>query len=67
MRAWRLILLSLCLAPLAVAASEYPLIDPYPEGGAGEGVAVRLTRSIYKVLLGVAIGILIWGFVRDSG
>jgi len=48
LRALRLILLSLCLAPLAAAASEYPLIDPYPEGGAGEGVAVRLTRSIYK-------------------
>jgi outer membrane protein len=48
LRAWRLILLSLCLAPLAAAAGDYPLVDPYPEGGAGEGIAVRLTRSIYK-------------------
>jgi outer membrane protein len=48
LRAWRLILLSLCLAPLAAAAGDYPLVDPYPEGGSGEGVAVRLTRSMYK-------------------
>ena len=48
LRAWRLILLSLCFAPLAAQASDYPLVDPYPEGGAGEGVSVRLTRSIYK-------------------
>ena len=48
MRAWRLILLSLCLAPLAAGAGDYPLVDPYPEGGAGEGIAVRLTRSMYQ-------------------
>jgi outer membrane protein len=48
LRAWRHLLLSLCLAPLAAAAGDYPLVDPYPEGGAGEGVAVRLTRSMYK-------------------
>lgn len=48
MRAWQVILLLLCLAPLAVQAGDYPLVDPYPEGGAGEGVALRLTRSIYK-------------------
>ena len=27
----------------------------------------RIVRSVYKVLLGVAIGILIWGMVRRSG
>jgi outer membrane protein len=48
LRAWRLILLWLCLAPLAAQAGDYPLVDPYPEGGAGEGIAVRLTRSVYK-------------------
>jgi outer membrane protein len=40
--------LSLCLAPLAAAAGDYPLVDPYPDGGAGEGGAARVTRSIYK-------------------
>jgi hypothetical protein len=29
--------------------------------------AKKVTRSVYKALLGVAIGILIWGFVRNSG
>jgi len=29
--------------------------------------AKHVTRSIYKIILGVAIGILIWGFVRDTG
>ena len=48
MRGWRLILLSICLAPLAAQAGDYPLVDPFPEGGAGEGITVRLTRSIYK-------------------
>ena len=48
MRGWRLVLLSLCLAPLAAQAGDYPLVDPFPEGGAGEGAAVRVTRSIYS-------------------
>jgi hypothetical protein len=30
-------------------------------------LAKQVTRSVYKILLGVAIGILIWGFVRDTG
>lgn len=28
--------------------------------------AKKITRSIYKILLGLAIGVLIWGFVRNS-
>jgi len=28
--------------------------------------AKQITRSIYKVLLGIAIGVLIWGFVRNT-
>ena len=39
MRAWRLILVLLCLAPLAAHAGDYPLVDPFPGGGAGEGMA----------------------------
>jgi hypothetical protein len=48
LRAWRLILVLLCLSPLAARAGDFPLVDPYPEGGAGEGIGVRLTRSIYR-------------------
>jgi outer membrane protein len=44
----RLILLWLLLAPLAARASDYPLVDPLPEGGAGSGGAGRATRSIYR-------------------
>jgi hypothetical protein len=44
-----------------------PPPDPEPPMPPLTLYAKRITRSIYKVLLGVAIGILIWGFVRDSG
>lgn len=42
--------------PPAAAQSPVPLI-----------FQKRIVRSVYKVLLGVAIGILIWGMVRRSG
>jgi len=44
----RLILSSLLLASLAAQASDYPLVDPLPEGGAGSGGIGRATQSIYR-------------------
>jgi hypothetical protein len=43
-----------------------PQEDPGPKTPNLTLYAKKVTRSLYKVLLGVAIGILIWGFVRDS-
>jgi outer membrane protein len=44
----RIILLSLLLAALSARASDFPLVDPLPEGGAGSGGVGRATRSIYR-------------------
>jgi hypothetical protein len=43
-----------------------PPEDPEPKRPPLTLYAKRITRSLYKMLLGVAIGILIWGFVRNS-
>ncbi len=48
MRAARLLLLCLLLAPSIARAGDYPLVDPLPEGGAGSGGIGRVTRSIYR-------------------
>ncbi len=48
MSAARLILLSLLLAALTARASDYPLVDPLPEGGAGSGGIGRATQSLYR-------------------
>lgn len=48
MSAARLVLLPLLLASLAAQASDYPLVDPLPEGGAGSGGIGRVTQSIYR-------------------
>ncbi|HEX5138236.1 MAG TPA: hypothetical protein VFY93_14765 [Planctomycetota bacterium] len=44
-----------------------PQEDPEPKVDHYTLYAKQVTRSLYKMLLGVAIGILIWGFVRDTG
>lgn len=48
MSAARRVLLWLLLAPLAARASDYPLVDPLGEGGAGSGGMGRATQSIYR-------------------
>lgn len=48
MFAARLILPSLLLASLCAQASNYPLVDPLPEGGVGSGGAARVERSMYR-------------------
>ncbi|MCK6458857.1 MAG: hypothetical protein L6Q95_03070 [Planctomycetes bacterium] len=45
---------------------KMPPEDPEPKRPPLTLHAKRITRSLYKMLLGVAIGILIWGFVRNS-
>jgi len=48
LRLARLVLPSLLLASLCARASNYPLVDPLPEGGAGSGSAARVERSMYR-------------------
>jgi hypothetical protein len=51
----------------AYVRHKKPPEDPEPKTPPLTLYAKKVTRSLYKALLGVAIGILIWGFVRNSG